>query len=200
MLNGGLGLTRSVLNLKVDQYAPPPWPPAQVTLSAEAEALALPLPCTGMMTAASMQSLGECQLSRSDLQVSCWVTSGLSNLRRAGDEADCRQQPGTINIILHVNQALADAAMAEALILLTEAKVTAVRDLALLSPVSERPASGTGTDSHAVLCPVAPPAGPAPHEFCGKHTLLGELIGRAVLNACTHSLNQCIRAMSKACD
>lgn len=190
VLNGGLSQVRSLLNLRVDKHAPPPWPPAKQTLSEAAALLQLPGPIAGMMTAASMQSLGESQASWQGIDVRCWITAGLSNLRRAGDQADLAPRAGTINIALHINQPLTPAAMAEALILLTEAKVTAIHDAGLLSPVSDLPASGTGTDSHAVLCPPGPEALP----FCGKHTLAGELIGRAVLEACRISIGNCVRA------
>ena len=193
VLNGGFSSIRSLLNLRVDQHAPPPWPPAQQTLQQQAEQLMLPTPCCGMMTAASMRSLGYSALSLQQLRAECWVTAGLSNLRRSGDPADAFTGAGTINIWLLLHFPLTPAAMAEALIQLTEAKVTAIRDAELLSPLSSLPASGTGTDSHAVICP--------PHTtpeqalaFCGKHTTAGELIGRVVLDACEQSIGHCLRA------
>lgn len=190
VLNGGLTQVHSLLNLRVDASAPPPWPPAQDTLTDAARQLQLPAPVAGMMTAASMRSLGYASSGQGHERADCWVTAGLANLRRPADAADAGMPPGTINIWLLLHQPLTTAAMAEALIQLTEAKVTAIRDLNLLSPVSGLPASGTGTDSHAVICP----PGPARAEFCGKHTAAGEHIGRAVLSACRISLELCLRA------
>ena len=192
VLNGGLTGTRSLLNLRVDKHQPPPWPSPRDTLSAQAQKLALPQPVTGMMTAASMKSLGTAQADDGGLMVQCWVTAGLSNLLRAGDPADGVPVPGTINIWLYINQPLTDAALAEALILLTESKVTAVRDAGLQSPVSHLPASGTGTDSHAVICPQSSADG---LDYCGKHPRAGELIGRTVLSACQQSISLCQRAI-----
>lgn len=193
VLNGGFARVRSLLNLRVDANQPPPWPPATQTLSEQAAQLQLPLPCTGMMTAASMQSLGYYHSGDAEFQAECWVTSGLANLRRPADRADNSSSPGTINIWLLVHHALTPTAMAEALIQLTEAKVTAVRDLNLLSPVSNLPASGTGTDSHAVVClPTAQVL-----EFCGKHTKAGEHIGHAVYQACLQSLQKCIAVLEQ---
>ena len=189
VLNGGLSIAASFLNMKVDKNAPPPWLAPDDTLRDKAAELALPQPTTAMMTAASMKSLGHIVESRQGLTAECWVTSGLSNVRRVGDTADEEPCPGTINIWLYVNQPLTDAALAEALIMLTESKVTAIRDAGILSPLSGLPASGTGTDSHAVFCP----HGDAALAYCGKHTLLGELIGRAVTKACTISLDKCLR-------
>lgn len=190
VLNGGLTTTRSLLNLRVDAKAPPPWPPAADTLLQEAQQRRLPLPCTGMMTAASMQSLGYSRSGTATFTAECWVTAGLANLRSPADPADVAPRAGTINIWLLIHQPLTAAAMAEALIQLTEAKVSVIRDLELLSPVSGLPASGTGTDSHAVLCPDGAPV----LAFCGKHTEAGEHIGRAVMEACRISIGKCLQA------
>ena len=192
VLNGGLTVTASCLNLRVDKYAPPPWPAPEETLQQRAAALHLPQPCTGMMTAASMKSLAYSHQQQGQLSAECWVTAGLSNLRRCGDPGDEAPRAGTINIWLSVSQPLTEAAMAEALMLLTEAKVTAIRDAGLCSPVSALPASGTGTDSHAVLCP--PPGTQPPLRYCGKHTTAGQLMGQAVLTATAHSIELCLRA------
>jgi len=188
VLNGGLCDAGSFLNLKVDKEISLPLLAPEETLSNKATELALPQPTTAMMTAASMKSLGYNIESFQGLTVECWVTSGLSNVRRVGDTADEENFPGTINIWLYINKALSDATLAEALIMLTESKVTAVHDAGILSPISALPASGTGTDSHAVFCPY----GNEKITYCGKHTILGELIGRVVTTACNISLDKCM--------
>ncbi|WPC76047.1 adenosylcobinamide amidohydrolase [Vibrio porteresiae] len=188
VLNGGISDTEALLNLRVDKDEPPPWLPPAQTLTEKAESLQLPFPVTGMMTAASMRSLTQVCKNRGDLKVHAWVTAGLSNTRRVGDVADEIPKAGTINIGVFINQPLSDTALVEALMILTEAKVTAIRDLEIVSPISGLPASGTGTDSHAVLCP----KGAAIHHYCGKHTVLGEMIGAAVLEACLQSLTKCL--------
>ncbi|MCO4784752.1 adenosylcobinamide amidohydrolase [Marinomonas atlantica] len=188
VLNGGLSCTRSFLNLKVDQHAPAPWPMPEETLSNKTKALALPQPTTAMMTAASMDSLGYCKESRAELVVECWVTAGLSNVRRVGDSSDEQPKAGTINISLYINHHLSDTALVEALMMVTESKVTAIRDAGIVSPISGSPASGTGTDSHAVFCTKQGEV----VNYCGKHTLIGELIGKAVLSACSTSIEKCM--------
>lgn len=188
VLNGGLCDVASFLNLKVDKNISLPLLAPGETLSNKAIELALPQPTTAMMTAASMKSLGYSIESSQELSVECWVTCGLSNVRRVGDTADEEISPGTINIWLYINQALSDTALAEALIMLTESKVTTIRDKEVKSPISGLPASGTGTDSHAVFCP----HGDEKITYCGKHTIVGELIGRAVINACNMSLEKCM--------
>lgn len=188
VLNGGLTNVASFLNLKVDKNSSSSHIEPKETLTIKAKELSLPQPTIGMMTAASMESLGYSMESSNELSVECWVTSGLSNVRRAGDTADEKITPGTINIWLYINQTLSDTALAEALIMLTESKVTAIHDKKIISPVSGLLASGTGTDSHAVFSPI----GGEEINYCGKHTLLGELIGRVVINACSISLNKCM--------
>ncbi|MEN9464145.1 MAG: hypothetical protein RL217_326 [Pseudomonadota bacterium] len=193
VLNGGLTQAHALLNLRVDANASTPYPPAAQSLLQKVQELTLPANCIGMMTAASMDSLGYCLAQKQGLSVEVYCTAGIANLRRPGDRADECPQIGTINIWLLIHQALTDAALVEALMQLTEAKTTAIRDLGLISPLSLLPASGTGTDSHAVLCPIAP----QPLAYCGKHTALGELIGRAALDACTQSLTKCLHSVAK---
>lgn len=188
VLNGGLCDVGSFLNLKVDKNMSLPSLAPEETLSNKAIELLLPQPTTAMMTAASMKSLGYYIESSQELTVECWVTSGLSNARRVGDTADEKSSPGTINIWMYINQPLSDTAMVEAITMLTESKVTAVHDAGIISPISKLLASGTGTDSHAVFCPY----GNQVFDYCGKHTLLGELIGRVVIKACSISLDKSI--------
>lgn len=189
VLHGGLCDAASFLNLRVDKHLPPPWLPPDETLRRKAIELQLPQSTTGMMTAASMASLGYARAGRGDLLAECWVTAGLGNARRVGDPADESPAPGTINIWLSINQTLTDTAMVEAMMMLTESKVTVVRDHGVSSPVSGLPASGTGTDSHAVFCPYDKSV----HTYCGKHTVLGELIGLAVTEACHMSIGLCTK-------
>lgn len=91
---------------------------------------------------------------------------------------------GTINTLVLTDARLGTAALAEALMVATEAKAAALQSLGVFSPVSGGTATGTGTDATAV----AGGHGPATAEWCGKHTLLGEMIAGAVIDALTDSL------------
>jgi len=145
----------------------------------------------GMMTAASMKSLRIRQARVENIDILILVTAGLSNPRRAGDYAECRTlstrsvRHDTINIILISTASFTPAAMVEAVMIITEAKAAALQTLNIKSPVSNQLATGTGTDSvilatqkTAKLC----------IEFCGKHTLMGELIGQLVIEAVRDSI------------
>ncbi len=144
----------------------------------------------GMMTAASMQSLRVVTQRQGPVAVTALITSGLSNARCAGDVADCRtlttepEQAGTINVVLITNVALTPAAMVEAVAVATEAKVFVLHRAGVKSRVSKDLATGTGTDSVAVICAGSGPA----VKYCGKHVLVGELIGNSVKQALEESI------------
>lgn len=165
----------------------------------------------GMMTAASMKScrvIADTITDNNGHQVSVFVmvTSGIGNLRAVGDKAEYRylysavhngvspaandampSKIGTINIFVGCNKPLSSAAQAEALMLATEAKVFALSSLQLTSPISAQLATGTGTDAIAIACPNNDKSQPV-IDFVGKHTLLGEHLGRMVALAVTDSI------------
>ncbi len=83
---------------------------------------------------------------------------------------------GTINIILITNASLTEAAMARALITITEAKCAALQDLGIESSYSPGLiATGTGTDNVIVV-----PGNGIRITYTGGHSKTGELIGRVV--------------------
>ncbi|MGO9059913.1 MAG: adenosylcobinamide amidohydrolase [Candidatus Binataceae bacterium] len=138
-----------------------------------------------MMTGADIRKAGYATARRGDLTVGAWCTAGCSNALRVGDPATAGlMRPGTINLTLVVSQRLSPAAMVEALAMATEARVAAVHDAGILSTRTNRPATGTGTDCIVIASPARGHA----HPFCGKHTLLGELIGKAALLSCAKAL------------
>ncbi len=159
-----------------------------------------------MGTAAAMQYLGIATHTHGELSITAIVTGGVTgNAGSAGDtacydEADGKwvrtvladaatKQPGThsgtINTLLFLSAPLSDAALARAAMTMTEAKTSALLELAIGSLSSWRLATGTGTDQYAIA---APAAGPAARTWTGKHTKAGELIGRAVRDATLEAL------------
>jgi adenosylcobinamide amidohydrolase len=145
----------------------------------------------GMMTAASMDSFRMVRESVQDIDVIVLVTAGLSNPRRAGDRAEHRkmttqpEEKGTINIIAMTSAILTGAAMVEALMMVTEAKSAVLQDASIRSPVSNKIATGTGTDAIAVVSG----HGPETVRYCGKHVLIGEILGRLVTDAVRSSID-----------
>jgi len=194
VLNGGLVRASHLLNLKVDGHkdaSPSVHADPARTLSFFAETMGWKGPCIGMMTAASMKSYHQVLQERDGLYIDCLVTTGVSNARRAGDRADMQSfeesvpVPGTINTVLLTNAHLSFAALVEAVMVATEAKAAALEALGILSPVSGLTATGTGTDSFALV------HGSGGYvRYCGKHVLFGELIGKAVAEAICHSVQR----------
>jgi len=101
--------------------------------------------------------------------------AGFEPLAASGDEP-----PGTINTMLLINRELAPGAMVRSIMTATEAKCTVLQELAVSSRYSDGLATGTGTDQIAVACSLG---GGSPLTSAGKHSKLGELIGRAVSRA-----------------
>jgi adenosylcobinamide amidohydrolase len=151
-----------------------------------------PTDTVAMMTGANV-ARGACvTMRRRELAVTAWCSAGCSNVLRVGDRATAfSEQPGTINIAVAINQRVTTAVLAEALQLAVEARVLAVQQAQLLSVRSGMPATGTGTDCIVVAAPDN-----SVNEdgvvigYSGKHTILGELIGRAVMESCTIALNR----------
>ncbi|QDR79074.1 adenosylcobinamide amidohydrolase [Sporomusa termitida] len=153
-----------------------------------------PATTAGMGTAASMQNVAIHSLAYETLTVTAIVTGGVEvNGGRVGDPADyfqpldknTREKPGTINIILVIDADLPPGMLNRAMVTCTEAKTAALQELMAGSNYSNGLATGSGTDQTIV---VANPASPLYLESAGKHSKLGELIGRTVLPAVKEAL------------
>jgi adenosylcobinamide amidohydrolase len=101
-------------------------------------------------------------------------------------------KPGTINLIVAINQPFTRSAMAEALQIAVEARVAAIHDAGVVSVRSGAIATGTGTDCIAVAAPISASRATSV-AYCGKHTLAGELIGRAVMRSCAVAIAHAVR-------
>lgn len=146
----------------------------------------------GMMTSARMTSFRKVRRSMQGVEITALVTAGLSNARRSGDPAEHRTfdetgiKPGTINIIILTNAILSPAAQVEAVMIATEAKAAVLQDIDAVSPVTGNTATGTGTDAVAVVSGFTTPE----IVFCGKHTLFGEMLASATMEALSSSLGK----------
>ena len=189
VLNGGMVQANHIVNMKVPKSDPGAELP-ELTLAKYCAESGWSGTAVGMMTAASMESFRMIKKSEQGIDIAALVTSGLSNPRRAGDHAEHRQMAshenpvGTINIIVITTASLTASALIEALLITTEAKSAALQETGILSPVSNKPATGTGTDSAAVV------SGPGPGDvkYCGKHVLFGEFLGGLVIDAVSSSI------------
>lgn len=150
----------------------------------------------GISTAAQMENVSIRTERWKETAVTAIVTGGIEvNGGRAGDpaswyEADgeiVETKPGTINIMLFFNVDLTPEALTRALVTCTEAKTAALQELLAPSRYSMGLATGSGTDGTILAANMDSP-------ICltnaGKHSKLGELIGKAVKAAVKEALNR----------
>jgi adenosylcobinamide hydrolase len=144
-----------------------------------------------MATAVTLKNLVQTSVSCTGAEVTCFATVGCGNALSVGDPAAVPIEQAapvplhTINMIVVVRPGLTDEALVEAIQIATEGRVRALYEAGIPSSVSSFTATGTGTDCIAV---VSLNANSAP--YCGKHTKLGELIGRASYGAVKKGLLQ----------
>ncbi|WP_305909966.1 adenosylcobinamide amidohydrolase [Methylomarinum sp. Ch1-1] len=189
VLNGGLISANGFVNLKVDQSPDSTESPAQ-TLARYCQQQAWQGTTVGMMTAASMSSLRIAKKRHQNIDIVVMVTSGLSNPRRAGDKAEyqlmstAEYEIGTINMLALTSATLTEAAMAEALMMATEAKTVVLHAHEIKSSISNAIATGTGTDS----CAIVSAYDGQPVTYCGKHVMFGEILAQLVIEALSASI------------
>ncbi len=148
----------------------------------------------GIGTAASMENVSIKNESFENLTVTAIVTGGVEvNGGRAGDPASFHERVGktevlnhgTINILLSIDADLPEGTMARALVTCTEAKTAALQELMAGSNYSSGLATGSGTDGTILICN---PMSGIVLTNAGKHSKLGELIGRSVKAAVKEAL------------
>lgn len=129
-----------------------------------------------MLTSRDLDAFETAAAEVKGIRAFCVATVGLSNAERIGTRMDRSGKDwGTINIGLHLDLPLSDAALLELLSIATQARTAAVMEVGHHLPTGL--ATGTGTDCIAV----AAPAGDTP--FAGLHTPQGEAAGLAVHEA-----------------
>ena len=185
-MGGGFSRARVVANHQVSDDDPRATEAPLWYLRRTIRDLAIdPRGVVAMMTGANVGRAAYAFAGRGSLLAGAWCTAGCTNALRVGDRATfAAAAPGTINLIVALNESFEDGALAEAVQISTEARVVAVQGAKVTSKRSGKPATGTGTDCLVV----AAPFGKAAHRYCGKHTVAGELIGRAVLASCARAL------------
>jgi adenosylcobinamide amidohydrolase len=151
--------------------------------------------CATLGTAANMRYAVIKDASFRDLIVVAVCTGGVEgNAGRVGDPAAVYEHDGmyerisgeepvlhgTINTMLFINRELTPGAMVRTVMTATEAKTAALQELAVNSRYSNRLATGTGTDQIGAASRLDTGT---PLASAGKHSALGELIGKTVHDA-----------------
>lgn len=101
------------------------------------------------------------------------------------EERQVNPEHGTINTMVFINKELSPGAMVQVVVTATEAKTAVLQELAIHSWYSDGLATGTGTDQILVasMCHTGRALTSA-----GKHSKLGELIGKSVCHALKRTL------------
>ena len=131
------------------------------------------------LTSAILGDYAEVLSEKEDYWVRCIATVGLGNALRAGDPAQYAGI-GTINIACELSHPVSENGRLEGLTVIAEAKTLAVYEENILSSLSGERSSGTGTDC-SLIC--SPQKSQGQVEYLGKHTILGELIGKSTYQA-----------------
>lgn len=96
------------------------------------------------------------------------------------DDGVFPEKPGTINSIILINACLDESSILLAEMTAVEAKTVALRDLMIPSCYSNEVATGTGTDGIAIFSNMESEN----HvEIAGKHSKLGEMIAKTVIDS-----------------
>ena len=145
---------------------------------------------TGLITLAEMKNVSIVTETYNGLEIVAITTAGVrTNAVRAGDPAAFYEENGkfgTINTIVLLNCYLDSETLLDAFMTATEAKTVGLNDLKIPSQYSNGYATGTGTDG---LCIFSNLDSDNRLTNAGKHSKLGELIGRCV----TESVKKAIK-------
>lgn len=147
----------------------------------------------GLHTAANMNNHAIVVKEGKDFSVTAVVTAGIEvNGRRVGSPAflderdgDVQSLGGTINIFLIVDADLTDGCMARALVTCTEAKTAALQELVAADCYGRGLATGSGTDGTILISNTT---SAVKLSEAGKSFKLGEMIGKAVMQAVKEAL------------
>ncbi|MFZ9594621.1 MAG: adenosylcobinamide amidohydrolase [Bdellovibrionia bacterium] len=146
-----------------------------------------PVQSVGFLTSAPLDSFCHSLHQAQGIWVRAVATVGLSNALRIGDPSFQQIHAGTINLLLQTSVPLSLEASLEAVSLVTEARTLAMLQSQVLSPLSQKTATGTGTDCIAVASPDQPEVC---EVYAGKHTVLGFLIGQCVMEVMAQGIQK----------
>ncbi|WP_292804284.1 adenosylcobinamide amidohydrolase [Methanobrevibacter sp.] len=156
---------------------------------------------TGLITLAEMKNVSIVFKKFKNMEVTAVVTAGVrTNSSRAGDEASYWEDNGefhfgTINIILLTNVCLEKSTLTEAFMTVTEAKTVALNNLRIPSQYSNGFATGTGTDGVAIF---SNRDSQNILTNAGKHSKLGELMAKAVIEAVSKAIRKQVWITNKS--
>jgi alpha-ribazole phosphatase CobZ len=183
--NGGYSRTDSVMMVQVPITYNRDDP--ETHLEEIVQELRLPESTVGFMTAADMKRVvSSVREEYNGARVTCIATAGVKNAVMAGELIPdsvkallndiSPPKPGTINIIVVLDEPLHDIGMANALLTITEAKTAAMMDTFCKG-------TGTTSDAVAVCCPVGEGS-----KYAGTASDVGIAMARAVRKAVAEAI------------
>jgi iron complex transport system ATP-binding protein len=176
VVGGGVGEARAIVILHVPKNFPCDNPDGE--LAAFARRRRIPTPYVGLMTSAWTEKAERAMEVANGITACAIVTVGLGNPVEAGRSPVARGQPSTINTIVVLEADPDPAALVNAVMTITEAKVLALTEAGIRCPEGSL-ASGTSTDAVVVAA-----TGRGPRcRFGGPVSDLGWVLARAVRSA-----------------
>jgi adenosylcobinamide hydrolase len=150
---------------------------------------------SGFLTVADMANMAIVTETYREIEVTAIVTAGIEvNGGRAGDNASYYElngkyefRVGTINTILIINSNLSENTLLRSVLTAAEAKAVALQELMAPSKYSNGVATGSGTDNIAVISNME---SENVLLTAGKHSKLGELIGKSLIKAIKQALSK----------
>lgn len=144
VVGGGFRAARAIVNLHVPKNFPCDDPDTE--LANFARRRGIPSPYVGLMTSAWTEKAELVMEAANGVTACAVVTVGLGNPVRAGQSPAVAWQPSTINTVIVLDAAPDPAALVNAVITATEAKVLALAEAGIRC-ADGQPASGTSTDA-----------------------------------------------------
>ncbi|WP_084784979.1 adenosylcobinamide amidohydrolase [Calidithermus timidus] len=185
---GGLSYSRYLVNRTVPKDFCPP--DLGGVVRADLEGLGLPPGvCVAHLTAVDVAAHAYAAAEEGGVRVQVWLTAGLGNLAAPGLSPLALSRPGTINVLAVLHADLAEAAMVEAVQIVSEVKARCLRGRTTREGY---PATGTSTDTVSVALLEGPK-----QDYCGAVTPAGRALGRAVDGALSAALLDAIPATAE---
>ncbi len=183
VLNGGLKEARSIINCQVPTNYDHKNPDELLRL--KAEALNIPGPVVGLLTAVDLENLATSTTIASKRSLLTIATAGLSNAAQPGD-AKPTERAGTINLIVVYEGDMTEGCMVNAIITATESKCAILEGLDVRTRSTRTKATGTSTDTVTICC-----LGEGrPLRYAGSATEIGRALGETVQTSLRDSLRK----------
>ena len=169
-VGGGIGLRQWVVNVQV----PHDYARRDVAdhVAEVADALGLSGPGVGMLTATEVAAGALAREAGVQVEATVGLDRPLWAAAPAEADVTAAAAPGTVNVVVFLPVRHSEAALANLLCTVTEAKVQALLDGGV-------PGTGTASDAVTVLCPASGPAEP----FGGPRSQFGSRVARTVYAA-----------------